>query len=276
MEDAEVMTILTIDEIRRELEKADAPWEARETAAWRRGADAGEDSGLFGLRLADTSGTLMAASGDSFDDIVSQDLPASFDWRDHDKVRASRDQGQCGSCVAFATIAAIESNHAISTGHCLDLSEAELFHCNGGSCERGWGLAAGLAAGMSGLARLADAPWVDVQTCRDAPKIVRVTRYTELRSPRARRAGIIRGPVVAGMKVYRDFIAYGGGIYRHVVGEFVANHAVCVIGYNDEQDCWLVKNSWGSDFGEDGVFKIAYGQCALDENPFYSLATEEV
>jgi hypothetical protein len=52
----------------------------------------------------------------------------------------------------------------------------------------------------------------------------------------------------------------------------VGNHAICVIGYDDTQNCWICKNSWGTGWGDSGFFKIAYGQCGIgSEFPFYAV-----
>jgi len=70
------------------------------------------------------------------------------------------------------------------------------------------------------------------------------------------------GPVVGAMKVYRDFYYYQGGIYRFSGGDFVGNHAILLIGYDDNEGCWICKNSWGEAWGSKspikGHFRIAY------------------
>jgi hypothetical protein len=55
-----------------------------------------------------------------------------------------------------------------------------------------------------------------------------------------------RGPLIACFRVYEDFFAYGGGIYRHVSGPDMGGHCVCVVGYDDSQRYWICKNSWGN------------------------------
>lgn len=82
-------------------------------------------------------------------------------------------------------------------------------------------------------------------------------------------------PVLAGMVVYSDFFYYSGGIYRHVSGGWAGNHAVVIVGYNDDEEYWVCKNSWGTGWGEredgqsdpypdKGYFRIAYGECGID------------
>jgi hypothetical protein len=62
------------------------------------------------------------------------------------------------------------------------------------------------------------------------------------------------------MEVYSDFYSYLSGVYSHVSGTYEGLHAVEVIGYDDDYQCFIVKNSWGTDWGESGFFRIAYSE----------------
>ena len=64
--------------------------------------------------------------------------------------------------------------------------------------------------------------------------------------------------------MYQDFFSYRSGVYRHVTGGQAGGHCVEIVGYNDAQGCWICKNSWGTNWGEGGFFRIAYGQCQLE------------
>lgn len=68
-----------------------------------------------------------------------------------------------------------------------------------------------------------------------------------------------RGPVTAAFTVFEDLLVYSSGIYIHKYGQKIEEHAVRVIGFGNENgmDYWLMANSWGTDFGENGVFKVA-------------------
>jgi C1A family cysteine protease len=72
------------------------------------------------------------------------------------------------------------------------------------------------------------------------------------------------GPLTVGFSVYEDFASYASGVYHHVSGDLLGGHAVSIIGYDDTQRCWVCKNSWGTGWGEQGFFRIAYGQCGID------------
>lgn len=71
-------------------------------------------------------------------------------------------------------------------------------------------------------------------------------------------------PVYASMEVYSDFQNYSNGIYQHSYGRFLGYHAVVIVGYNDIEEYWICKNSWGAGWGEDGYFRIAYDECGID------------
>ncbi|EYC39728.1 hypothetical protein Y032_0643g1064 [Ancylostoma ceylanicum] len=74
------------------------------------------------------------------------------------------------------------------------------------------------------------------------------------------------GPVVATYKIYEDFSYYKGGIYVHTAGEEKGAHAVRVIGWGEEKSIpyWLVANSWNTDWGEKGYFRILRGRNHCD------------
>jgi len=79
--------------------------------------------------------------------------------------------------------------------------------------------------------------------------------------------------------VYLDLHYYNDGIYSHVTGRFDGGHCVEVIGYDDNQSCWICKNSWGAGFGENGFFRIAYNDtdCGMDTQfPFWGLLVSRV
>ncbi|XP_015425929.1 PREDICTED: cathepsin B-like [Myotis davidii] len=70
------------------------------------------------------------------------------------------------------------------------------------------------------------------------------------------------GPVEAAFSMYSDFLMYKSGMYQHFTGEMVGGHAVHILGWGVENDTpyWLVGNSWNTDWGDNGFFKILRGQ----------------
>lgn len=73
---------------------------------------------------------------------------------------------------------------------------------------------------------------------------------------------IENGPVTAAFTVYEDFVNYKSGVYRHTTGSALGGHAVKIIGYGE--DYWIVNNSWNETWGDNGTFKIAFGECGID------------
>jgi len=76
------------------------------------------------------------------------------------------------------------------------------------------------------------------------------------------------GPVEAAFTVYADFLSYKSGVYQHVSGAALGGHAVKLMGYGKEGDTpyWLLANSWNSDWGDGGFFKILRGknECGIE------------
>ncbi|MFZ9594788.1 MAG: C1 family peptidase [Bdellovibrionia bacterium] len=210
---------------------------------------------------------------------VRSDLPKSIDWRNHmgyNWLGEVMNQGNCGSCVAFATVATLEAQVSITSGIPWlkpSFSPQELFSCGGGSCNHGWmpGSAASYLV-KHGVADEACMPYTSGSTaqdrscqerCQDADQ--RATKITRFSMP-SRFGGSIEqvkkalknGPLETALTVHEDFISYSGGVYRHVKGESVGGHAVSLVGYSDEKRAWLIRNSWGPDWGEGGFAWVSW------------------
>jgi len=210
---------------------------------------------------------------------------SAFDWRNHNRKNWTtriRDQGGCGSCVAFGTCATMETQWNILQNNAtinLDLSEAHLFFCGGScGCSFGWWIPPALDyAKDHGVSLEKCFPYQDhdmaCSLCRNWEKYAyRVTKWREITSVAERKSVISsHGPLVAAMDVYEDFRHYSGGVYQHTTGDRLGGHCISIVGYDDNQGCWICKNSWGTGWGESGGlsaqtgwFRIAYGQCGID------------
>lgn len=209
--------------------------------------------------------------------------PASFDMRTGGFVTPVKDQGGCGSCVAFGTAATIESTIRRirnNPGLAIDLSEAQLFYCyarsQGRNCENGWWVQPAMDAAKTGLAIEGSYPYTaGDQNCSNLASnwqssAVKISGWHEIKSIADMKEWLsTRGALVACFTVYNDFFAYKSGIYRNVVqNEKPGGHCVSIVGYNDTEGYWIAKNSWGQGFGENGFFRIAYGQCGIDSSMF--------
>jgi len=210
--------------------------------------------------------------------------PSSWDWRlvsDKNWTTPIKDQGACGSCVAFATVAMIESSLEIflrNPNLNPDLSEADLFFRGcGNCCSRGWNFAPALNyARNSGIPDEGCWPYNSDQanSCADRDqRIKKIDSWRTLSGSAQAKEWISRkGPIMSGMNVFEDFFYYTGGIYKSVYGSYVGDHAICIVGYDDAGGYWICKNSWGPGWGENGWFKIGYGECGIGSSfAFYSV-----
>lgn len=194
-------------------------------------------------------------------------------------VAGVRDQERCGSCVSFGTLATTEGTLRVAKSDpdlAVDLSEAHLFYCiarsQGRRCNTGWSVAPALDALRDlGAPDEACYPYIGVdQDCSNRcadwqARATKITGWHEINVASQMKEWIsTRGPIVATLAVYSDFYSYRSGIYRHVTGELVGGHCVCAVGYDDLAGCWILKNSWGSAWGDGGFVRIAYGQVAID------------
>jgi len=71
-----------------------------------------------------------------------------------------------------------------------------------------------------------------------------------------------------GFDVYEDFYEYDGGIYERNSNKYTGGHIVAIVGYSDAGQYWICKNSWTTGWGEDGYFRIKYGECGID-SPYH-------
>ena len=219
-------------------------------------------------------------------------LPDSFDWRDVNGINyvsPIRNQGQCGSCYAFASMAMLEARLRIRTNNSMQvvLSPQDVVGCSeyAQGCEGGFPyLIAGKYAEDFGAVEEACFPYVARDSaCNEKPDCLRHYStdyyyiggfYGACNEPQMRLELVKNGPVAVGFEVYSDFQHYTGGIYHHTELEDrfnpweITNHVVLVIGYGEENGVkyWIVKNSWGPDWGEQGYFRIMRGndECGME------------
>jgi Papain family cysteine protease len=161
----------------------------------------------------------------------------------------------------------------------VDLSEAQLFYCHARSegrlCEGpngGWWPDHALRfLANPGVADEACYPYTPgdqdcAHLCADwRTRSAAVMGFHSIGDTDAMKRWIAsNGPLVTCFSVYDDFYSYHGGVYHHVTGDYAGGHCVCVVGYDDVDQCWIVKNSWGTGMGVNGYWRIGYGQCGID------------
>jgi hypothetical protein len=100
---------------------------------------------------------------------------------------------------------------------------------------------------------------------QDRAKKISNWNWVASNRPSIKSALVGYGPLVVGFEVYTDFFYYTGGVYHHTWGVLEGGHCVTLVGYNEDQDYWICKNSWGSGWGENGYFRIGYGECGIED-----------
>lgn len=198
------------------------------------------------------------------------------DWRD--SCTKIKDQGNCGSCTAFGTIGAWECLLKILNEEPVDLSEQNLFICGGGSCWQGSYMAPILDQAVKGVPLEDCCPYVakDTQCSNRCDEWwvdgKRLASYQRLpTSIEALKNELRKGPIVATMAVPQSFLSYTSGIYHRLSNDpIVGYHCVCLVGYDEENRAWLLRNSWSEDWGMLGYCWIRFGECEI-EGETYSL-----
>ena len=199
------------------------------------------------------------------------DLPKSVDWRKKGAVTDVKNQGQCGSCWAFSTVAAVEGINQIVSGNLTSLSEQELIDCstdgnngcNGGMMD----YAFSYIASSGGLHTEEAYPYLmEEGTCdqkSSSEEVVTISGYEDV--PENDEQGLLKAlahqPVSVAIEASgRHFQFYSGGVFDGPCGAEL-DHGVTAVGYGTSkgQDYIIVKNSWGPHWGEKGYILMKRG-----------------
>lgn len=219
---------------------------------------------------------------------LSAALPTAFDWRDVNGisyVAPVRSQGSCGSCYAFASVAMNEARIRIATNNSIQpiLSPQDVVDCSQYSqgCMGGFPyLVGGKYSEDYGMVDESCVPYTGGETgaCTTNGSCHRyyftgyhyIGGYYGACNEESMMVALVNfGPIAVSLKVYPDLRSYDGGIYNHtgVTSRFnpfqETDHVVTIVGYGIDAESgtkyWIVKNSWGDGWGEDGYFRIRKG-----------------
>lgn len=222
----------------------------------------------------------------TFDDDMTALVPASVDWRDM-AVTVVKDQGQCGSCWAFSAAGAMEGAWALDSGTLVDISEQQLVDCAGlkyGNLGCNGGMMDGAfqyAMNGNGMCTETQYPYTadDSESCSANTCITASSRRlagepgfadaeptfsgcwdVEPNNQVALKMAVATNPVSVAIEAdTRYFQSYSSGVLTSAASCGTnLDHGVLIVGYGteDNEDYWLVKNSWASTWGEDGYIKI--------------------
>ena len=213
---------------------------------------------------------------------TGHNVPASWDWRDMNAVTPVKDQGQCGSCWSFSATGAMEGAWAIKTNSITSISEQELVDCSkkygnlackGGLMDNAFQYA--IDHGMcseqsypytsgktqtSGSCMNTCEPVLAISGCADVPANNQLA---------LKEAVALLGPVSIALDAEtRLFQSYKGGVITSESCGTTLDHGVLIVGYGEETDTgikyWLVKNSWGAAWGDNGYVKILRSDSSND------------
>ncbi|CAH9111092.1 unnamed protein product [Cuscuta epithymum] len=248
-------------------------------------------TGYLGTKRDARRKTLKSKSN-RYAPVEGESLPDSVDWREKGAVSEVKNQGSCGSCWAFSTIAAVEGVNKIVSGSLVSLSEQELVDCdtsynegcNGGLMD----YAFEFIIKNGGIDTEKDYPYTAKDGKCDSyrknnAKVVTIDGYEDVpvNNEAALKKALANQPIAVAIEAGgMDFQLYESGIFTGSCGTDL-DHGVAVVGYGTENgvDYWIVKNSWGAAWGEKGYVrmqrnvKAEAGLCGIAVEPSYPTKT---
>eukprot|EP00922_Rhytidocystis_sp_ex-Travisia-forbesii_P069724 GHVS01104146.1.p1 GENE.GHVS01104146.1~~GHVS01104146.1.p1 ORF type:complete len:567 (+),score=110.88 GHVS01104146.1:537-2237(+) len=225
--------------------------------------------------------------------MAETDVPKSVDWRAKGCVSEVKDQKQCGSCWAFSTTGALEGAYCAqqANGTLLDLSEQQLVDCgkpegnmgcDGGEMDDGFQY----VIDNKGICSEEDYPYKAVVgkcNAHHCKNVLHIKGFKDVpvNNELAMKAALsLRGPVSVGIEAdLPGFQFYSHGVFGGKCGNSL-DHGVLAVGYGTDEktgtDYWIVKNSWGPNWGDHGFIRLAQhkkdgGECGILETPSYPI-----
>lgn len=220
----------------------------------------------------------------------------AYDARSVGYVTPVKDQ-QCGNCWAYSALGAFEASYKRVNNIIVDASEQFVVNCSGGgNCGPQGGLAylvfdwmvdnnknvahdatlpdagmVGACPGGTPISQNYATDWGVVDPSGDILKIASVASI---------KAAICKyGPVAASVNVTNAFQNYTNGVFNEQPSNYAnpsSNHAIVIVGWDDDKNAWLMKNSWGTDWGEDGYMWIDYGSNNIGRRAAWVIARKAV
>ncbi|CAF1139434.1 unnamed protein product [Didymodactylos carnosus] len=241
------------------------------------GSGGSSSSGFFSSRKIKPSPSRKIPSGSQ----------AAVDYRSY--MNPIENQGQCGSCYAFAVTAAIEGTYSVKKGSRIKMSKQQLIDCSpNNGCSGGYlGATFDYIKQRSGLQPDTSYPYATrQQTCKlSQSKVGAISSYGSIQrgdEEALKQALTNYGPVAAAIHTTSDLQFYGPG--KRLNSQDIldipgcskqVDHAIAIVGYGTQngKDYWIVRNSWGTNWGLDGYFKIARNKnmCGIATYGYYSV-----
>ena len=203
-----------------------------------------------------------------------------IDWREKGAVTPVKDQASCGSCWAFSSTGALEGGNFVANGKLISLSEQQLVDCDTKSNGCGGGLMTNAFQYVMahGLCTEEDYPYhAKDEDCKDdkCESAISIKGYEEVPSydGAALKQAVAKAPVSVAVEADSAvFQMYKTGVVDSTACGTSLNHGVLAVGY--AADYWIVNNSWGASWGDNGYVKIAYnesgaGICGINQAASY-------
>lgn len=208
----------------------------------------------------------------------------TVDLRNTGCIGTVQDQGQCGSCYAFSTVEHIDTVKCLTCNTTVEYTSPQnIVDCSqkqgNDGCDGGWmGSVVDYIKAAPGVNLLSDYPYTAaVGTCQfnnQSAVYKKVTAHTEVNPDENEMMKVLNSlkiPLYVAVKVDQNFQMYQGGVLGNLITcktmPWQLNHAVQVVGYGKDQKSgklyWLVKNSWGPDWGENGYLRVWRTGCCL-------------
>lgn len=197
-----------------------------------------------------------------------------FDYRNINGVDYTtpiKDQSPAPTCESYGLCASLETIMQYQTGELFspDLSECHLYFYAGGTIEAGYVSLVDAANYLIDFGvpdegcfpdphRAFDYPFESLSGWENRTVKIQEWGWVDHDIESIKKALIEHGPLVICIFFWQDFFYYRGGVYKHRWGSRAGGHVVTIVGYDDSEECWIVKNSWGTKWGEDGWFRMAY------------------
>ncbi|MBS0175932.1 MAG: C1 family peptidase [Nitrospira sp.] len=202
--------------------------------------------------------------------------PSSFNWDDKAVVPPPGDQGQLAACISYAACLAAATSYRLKTGKAISTAPRVMHLCTMGLAPQlgtnsfkfeNKAVADGLPYAVDGVMSSQAAVMINQAQCAlftgaGRLKVSAVRRFETADEVKSELSST--GPVIVHMKLFDDFWrSYAPGtIYKAPLGASSnVSHAVCLIGYDDDRQCWIGVNSRGVDWGANGRFLLHYEQC---------------
>ena len=232
---------------------------------------------------------LIVTNNTNIKEEILPEYQTDIDWRDEYKVSSVKNQGSCGGCWAFSAVGAIESAWAIKYNKLYNLSEQELIDCStlnkgckGGSMDLAFQyiMNNSLCTNLSYPYTAQD----DICNINNCNPIVKIKNYSNVKqnNETALMRAVSNKPISVAIQANkRSFQLYQSGIYSDPECGYNLDHGVLLIGYGYDDlykmDYWIVKNSWGKQWGENGYIRLlrntndTRGQCGIAMMPSYPI-----